>query len=507
MIINYVGKPNRPLFCMPMVIGLLIFACLYSIGASAQQYAVGKRNISFTDPSRSNRNIPFECYYPADQAGNNVPLASGAQKFPIVVFGHGFVIPASAYAWLGDSLARNGYVVAVPTTESGFLPSHGAFGKDLYFLCAQLKAENSNSSSFLYQRVWPKAAVAGHSMGGGSSILAAAEGPAVDAVFNFAAAETNPSATSAALLVNKPNLFFSGSNDCIVAPSVQTAMFNNIPNSCKTQVNITGATHCQFSNNNGTCVFGQISSGCNSSPISTTQVFGNIMDILLPFLDYHVKDICIRGQSFLQALQTQTGSVITNNCTSFPSCGVVPVRLIDFRAHKLNNRVEMQWTVDQETGMNGYAVERSLDGRTFQQISFYPARNRTSSLERYDAHDQNPAGNGVWYRLHMKQMDGRESYSPIVRLSATTQNLEILSSGPLTNGQAYLTIYAPVQQVADYILIDMMGRYIDRNRFLIKPGTNKYTIARTASLSPGIYQAMLIAEGGKNISKTSLLLL
>lgn len=506
MIINYLGKANRLPYRMQLVFGILILACLYCFDTSAQQYAVGKRNISFTDPSRSNRNIPFECYYPADQAGVNVPLASGAQKFPIVVFGHGFVIPASAYAWLGDSLARNGYVVAVPTTESGFLPSHGAFGKDLYFLCAQLKAENNNNSSFLYQRIWPKAAVSGHSMGGGSSILAAAEGPAVDAVFNFAAAETNPSATSAALLVNKPNLFFSGSNDCIVAPSVQTAMFNNIPNSCKTQVNITGATHCQFSNNNGTCVFGQISSGCNSSPISTNQVFGKIMDILLPFLDYHVKDICIRGQSFLQALQNQTGSVITNNCTSFPSCGVVPVRLIDFRAYKSNNRVQMQWTVDQEAGMDGYAVERSSDGRSFQQISFWPARNRAGSRERYDANDNNPSGNGAWYRLNMKQLDGRESYSPIVRLSANTQNLEILSSGPLTNGQAYLTIYAPVQQVAECMLIDMMGRCIDRTRFLIKPGTNNYPIARAASLSPGIYHAMLIAEGGKDISKTSILL-
>lgn len=506
MIINYLWKPNRLLSRMVLVIGMVLPVCFSSFEVAAQQYAVGKRNISFTDPTRSNRNVPFECYYPADQPGNNVPLASGAQKFPIVVFGHGFVIPASAYAWIGDSLARNGYVVAVPTTESGFLPSHQAFGRDLYFLCAQLKAENNNSSSFLYQRVWPKAAVAGHSMGGGSSILAAAEGPAVDAIFNFAAAETNPSATTAALQANKPSLFFSGSNDCIVAPSVQTAMYNNIPNTCKTQVNITGATHCQFSNNNGTCVFGQISSGCNSSPLSSNQVFSKIMDALLPFLDYHVKDICIRGQDFLQALQTQTGSVITNNCTSFPSCGVVPVRLIDFRAHKSNNQVLMQWTVDQEINMQGYALEKSSDGRSFQQIGFFPARNRANAWERYEANDQSPAGNGAWYRLNMKQIDGRHSYSPIVRLSANTQNLEILSSGPFTNGQAYLTIYAPEQQLAECMLVDMMGRCIDRMRFLVRQGTNNYPIARSSSLSPGIYQAMLIADGGKKISKSTVML-
>ena len=55
----------------------------------AQNFQSGKTSISFTDISR-NRQIPTDIYYPANTAGNNVPIASGNTKFPVVVFGHGF---------------------------------------------------------------------------------------------------------------------------------------------------------------------------------------------------------------------------------------------------------------------------------------------------------------------------------------------------------------------------------------------------------------------------------
>src|SRR5687768_16280873 len=110
--------------------------------AVSQPYSAGKRTITFIDNSRSARQIPTDIYYPANTAGNDVPLATGVARFPVVVFGHGFLISTSAYKWLADSLVKNGYVVALPATEDGLTPSHLNFGLDLSFLCSRVTSLN-----------------------------------------------------------------------------------------------------------------------------------------------------------------------------------------------------------------------------------------------------------------------------------------------------------------------------------------------------------------------------
>ncbi len=64
--------------------------------SASAQYQVGHLQQTFVDSSRGNRNITTEIYYPAATAGNNVPVAAG--QFPVLVFGHGFVMTWSAFA-------------------------------------------------------------------------------------------------------------------------------------------------------------------------------------------------------------------------------------------------------------------------------------------------------------------------------------------------------------------------------------------------------------------------
>ena len=112
----------------------LLLLCFTFITSSGQQFQVGKRSQTFADPSRNNRQIATDLYYPVNTNGTNVPIAAGISRFPIVVFGHGFVIGTASYSWLADSLVKNGYIVALPATEGGILPSHDNFGKDISFL-------------------------------------------------------------------------------------------------------------------------------------------------------------------------------------------------------------------------------------------------------------------------------------------------------------------------------------------------------------------------------------
>ena len=159
-------------------------------------YPVGHSSLSFTDASRSSRSVTAEVYYPATSAGDNTPFVTG--YFPVIAFGHGFVMTYSAYAPYWNALVPQGYILICATTETGIAPSHSDFGKDLAFLIRTLQTEGNSSSSNFYQHVAASSAVMGHSMGGGASFLAAQYLPSITALVNMAAAETNPSAVRAA---------------------------------------------------------------------------------------------------------------------------------------------------------------------------------------------------------------------------------------------------------------------------------------------------------------------
>ena len=482
---------------MKYFISLVLLTFIFSTLSHSQVFFTGRQVITFTDASRGNRQISTEVYYPANSAGNNVPLALGTGKFPVVVFGHGFVIPVASYSWLADSLVKYGYIVAMPTTEGSLSPSHDNFGKDLAFLCTTITALDNDASSFLYQRVKNKAAVAGHSMGGGCSFLAASGNSPANVIFNFSAAETNPSATAAASQTSKPALIFSGSSDCIVAPSVQQSMYNNVNFSCKTYININGALHCQFANNNGICVFGQLTSGCNSSTVTPAIVFNKVTYLLLPFLDFYLKDICIRGDDFLNAYATITGVSKLTGCTAFPACGVLPVNLLKFYGTATGKVASLAWDVSTEFNLLKYVVEKSNDGSIFKSFTEELPKGPGS---HYSASDLFPYPGFSYYRLKIPDKDGNVNYSSVIKVKTKESDIGVTGFYPNpVNDNLNVQLFAVKKQTISFGIIGMQGQNILAGNTFMKQGDSDYKIL-LKTLPAGSYFLKLTDEKHQPIS-------
>lgn len=278
-------------------ITLILALLILSTKLSAQQ--VGHTTVTFVDSSRSNRQIATEIYYPATSAGNNTPIAAGV--FPLITFGHGFVMVWSAYQNFWDLLVPEGYILAFPTTEGGFSPSHTDFGKDLKFLITKIQSGGAGTS-VPSTSVGITSAIMGHSMGGGSSFLAAENNTGITTMISLAAANTNPSSITASQQVSVPTLLFSGVNDCVAPPSQhQDIMYDSTAAIYKTQVNITGGGHCYFANSNFNCTFGE--GTCSPSPtITRTEQQSVTNDFLKLWLAYFLKNDCQKAQEFQDSL-------------------------------------------------------------------------------------------------------------------------------------------------------------------------------------------------------------
>jgi len=269
--------------------------------------------MDFYDNAR-NRNITTEIYYPADSNGDDRPISFG--NFPVIVFGHGFLISWDSYDNYWTSLVPEGHILCFPTTEMGFTPSHQSFADDLIFLTSQMQIESQNSTSIFYNSILPKTGIMGHSMGGGASFLAAANNPNINTLINFAAAETNPSAISAARNINIPSLIFSGEDDCVTPPiNHQNIMFDSLNSYCKTQINILNGGHCYFANENVLCSFGE--SSCNPTLNITRNEQQNITnDFLKIWLNFSLKSNQNSFTIFNDSLQTSNRITYSQFCNS-----------------------------------------------------------------------------------------------------------------------------------------------------------------------------------------------
>lgn len=295
--------------------GLLALVSLLIISTNilAQSFDIGHISLVFYDDDR-NRNIETEIYYPADNPGDNVPIALG--NFPVIIFGHGFLMNWESYQNFWKELVPNGYVICFPTTEMGLNANHENFGLDLKFLANQIQNENEDNNSFFFNSLAPKIGLMGHSMGGGASFLAAENNPAINTLINFAAAETNPSAISAAANITAPALIFSGDDDCVAPPNEhQDLMYDNLASDCKTQINIMDGGHCYFADDNFTCTLGE--SFCNPTLNITREEQQLItFDFLKLWLDYSLYDNQDAFIVFNDSLQTSTQINFSQFCNT-----------------------------------------------------------------------------------------------------------------------------------------------------------------------------------------------
>ena len=295
-----------------IICSLVLVFCI-SAFTKAQVYQVGHTTITYTDPARAGRSIQTEIYYPTTTAGTSVPVSTGA--FPLIVFGHGFVMTWDAYQNFWDDLVPQGYIVAFPRTEGSFSPTHAEFGKDLAFLVTKMQSESAtNSASLFYNHINTKSAIMGHSMGGGSAFLAAESNTSITTMVTFAAANTTPPSITAARNVTVPTLVFSGQNDCVAPPAVhQVPMYDSLASACKTFISVKGAAHCEFANNNFNCSFGE--STCSPAPtITRAQQQDATSDFLKLWLEYYLKDNCSSWNTFNDSLAISPRITYNQSC-------------------------------------------------------------------------------------------------------------------------------------------------------------------------------------------------
>ncbi len=457
---------------MKIVFSLLVFIFVLNVGA---QYQVGHTTITFNDPARtggfgsgggSGRQIQTEIYYPASTVGDNVAVASG--QFPVITFGHGFAMSWDAYTNIWQHYVARGFIMAFVRTEGSLIPSpsHGDFGTDLRQVSDKMLALNSNGSSIFNGKILQKAAIMGHSMGGGASFLAAANNANIETVIGLAPAETTPSAIAVSPNVSVPALVFSGTADGVTPPADHhIPIYQGLTSTCKSFVAITGGAHCYYANSNFNCDFGESTSSPNIS-ITRAEQQTAVYSVLDPWLDFKLKGVCQSYAAFLLAIESTPGTVNETICPALPTVTIVN---------------------DPNQGSGVYCS--SLQGNSYQwYMDNQPIVGETQQCYNI------PVDLGATYQVEVFFANGCVLSQPITMTSGLNELFDSKITLYPNPANQFVTIES-VKSEFKYQLMDLNGRVISMNKTF-----SKMHMIDISILSKGIYQ-VAITDGMNKTTK------
>jgi predicted dienelactone hydrolase len=247
-------------------------------------------SLVFSDSERNNRRIPVDIYYPLDYGDKIAESVPGnTEKFPVICFGHGYLISGKWYSHIYDMLVPEGFILIFPASEAGLFPSHRTLAEDMSFAINEVTKLSGDSSCHLYNRIDTSKCLMGHSMGGGSCFLAANLTSDIKAIVTLAPFDTRPSAAKAASEIKIPTLIFAGSNDCITPQEKhQLPIFKSSASDEKTLIIIKGGTHCQMGVSHPKCGFAERLAGCRGNNISAEEQLSILARYIIPWLRFYL---------------------------------------------------------------------------------------------------------------------------------------------------------------------------------------------------------------------------
>lgn len=206
----------------------------------------------------------------------------------------------------------------------------------------------------------------------------------------------------------------------------------------------------------------------------------------------------VLGNFFSTAATTWTlhggGGTIDSQYWFIDDVVVQPNVVFDLPAHTLqarplgDNLIVVDWEFQDPADAQELSLLRSLDGGTsWQDCARMPATQM-----RAHTHSDRPMrwGEDIFYRLRMVQADGTVHYSETVSAQLPLPGIEeslAIAPNPLTAGQECLaTFAAQADGPAEWRILDMAGRQLDRGQVDLKTGTAQVHIP-TQGLQSGSY--------------------
>lgn len=194
-------------------------------------------------------------------------------------------------------------------------------------------------------------------------------------------------------------------------------------------------------------------------------------------------------------------ATLTNNASSNTS---LPVSLLYFKPTAKKDRVQLDWATATEVNNDYFVIERSADGRNFEEILRKSGYGNSSTTIAYTDIDYSPLSGISYYRLKQVDYDGKFEYFPMkaVRFGKTDNSraLSIESTGPNPFTSAF-NIHYRSEEAGDVeiTITSATGQLVHHSTVHAELGSNDFAFTQAAELSAGLY-VVTLRKGDEGVS-------
>ncbi|MDQ6904049.1 MAG: T9SS type A sorting domain-containing protein [Bacteroidota bacterium] len=178
--------------------------------------------------------------------------------------------------------------------------------------------------------------------------------------------------------------------------------------------------------------------------------------------------------------------------------GLLPLTFTNIKAWNINSYNNIQWNTANETNVDQYSVQRSGDGIHYQSVSATKAKNLYA--ESYAWTDLTPAKVNNYYRVQSTDMDGKMSYSPVIRLEGVNnaRNGFGVYPNPVVGNTINLSFNNQQPGIYSIRLINSLGQIFPAGIIRKEQGNNIESIHPGSNIPSGVYRLQIMSPSGKN---------
>jgi hypothetical protein len=204
------------------------------------------------------------------------------------------------------------------------------------------------------------------------------------------------------------------------------------------------------------------------------------------------------GDKYRVIVATSTTNLSDINCRSTDAtntvtlsvtvCGpILNVNMASFSGVVAARKANLKWTTTAEEEQYYFDIEKSFDGSSFTVIGTVNGYNNSGQINQYNFIDLTELSAKAFYRIRMRTIDNRNTYSRILELSADTEPFSFTSVvNPFAN-TLYFDISSVKTGMVKVELIDHFGIPVRKKVMDIREGVNQFYFDNTSILPPGMY--------------------
>ena len=210
----------------------------------------------------------------------------------------------------------------------------------------------------------------------------------------------------------------------------------------------------------------------------------------------------MNGYKYRLVVSTSASGLANPDCVYFneytlivADCSATPVQLTSFTGKYSSGKAMLDWQTSQELNSDRFELFRSTDGSDFIKVSTIKSSGNSSTVKNYNYQDNisGNSGNYVYYRLKQIDINGKATFSSVVKLNLDSKSSFDIFPNPFTNNFT-VSFSAPKTSNATLRVQNSTGHLVYSRQVAVTKGNNSVVMNNLPTMAPGVYYVTIQNE-------------